>query len=167
MKKIVYSIVLILVITTQSCGIYSLSGGDVGAAKTMQISYFPNNASLVEPSLSQNFTLALQDKFLQQTNLTLVNNNADLTFEGEITQYRSVPIAATVDQTAAKTRLTISVKVQFYNTLEEEKNFDKSFSHFYDYNANDQLIGSVLEDAFTEIFERITQDIFNASVAQW
>ena len=166
-KKIIYILVFSSFILTQSCGIYSFSGGSVGKAQTIQIPVFPNNANLVEPSLSQKFTLALQDKFLQQTNLSLVNTTADLTFEGEITQYRTVPIAATADQTAAQSRLTIAVKVRFYNILEEDKNFDKSFSHFYDYNANDQLIGSKLEDAFEEIFERITQDIFNASVAQW
>lgn len=156
-----------LLVITQSCGIYSFSGGDVGNAKTIQVPYFPNNANLVEPSLSQKFTLALQDKFLQQTNLSLVNANADLTFEGEITQYRTVPIAATADQTAAKSRLTIAVKVRFYNVLDEEKNFDKSFTHFFDYIGTDILLGSKLDEAFEEIFERITQDIFNASVAQW
>lgn len=166
MKKIIYLIVLTIIF--QSCRVqYSFTGGSVGDAKTIQIPLFLNNAILVEPTLSSKFTLALQDKFLQQTNLSLVNANADLTFEGEITNYRSVPITATANQTAAQSRLTISVKVRFFNILEEDKNFDKSFTHFFDYNANDQLIGSVLEDAFDTIFERITQDIFNASVAQW
>jgi hypothetical protein len=164
-KKIIY--LLLISIITQSCGVYSFSGGDVGEAKTISVPFFPNNAALVEPTLSQKFTLALQDKFLQQTNLSLVNTNSDLTFEGEITQYRSVPIAATADQTASKSRLTITVKVRYFNILKEEDNFDKSFSHFFDYNQNEQLIGSTLDDAFEEIFERITQDIFNVSVAQW
>ena len=64
-------------------------------------------------------------------------------------------------------RLTISVKVRFYNNLNEDDNFEKTFSYYYDFDANQQLIGSTLDDAFTEIFERITQDIFNASVAKW
>ena len=167
MKKTIYILILILSLTNQSCGIYSFTGGSVGDAKTIQVPLFLNNAILVEPTLSSKFTLALQDKFLQQTNLSLVNANADLTFEGEITNYRSVPIAATANQTAAQNRLTISVKVRFFNILKEDNNFDKSFSHFYDYGANEQLIGSILDDAFDVIFERITQDIFNASVAQW
>ncbi|MCF6350519.1 MAG: LPS assembly lipoprotein LptE [Flavobacteriaceae bacterium] len=164
MKNFIYFLLLLI---TQSCGVYSFSGGDVGNAKTFQVSYFLNNANLVEPSLSQKFTLALQDMFLQQTNLNSVSNNADLTFEGEITQYRIMPIAATASQTAEQSRLTIAVKVRFYNVLEEEKNFDKSFTHFFDYNGSDILIGSKLDEAFKVIFERITQDIFNASVAQW
>lgn len=168
MKKIkTFVLFLLLILSIQSCGVYSFTGGNVGNAKTIQISYFPNNATLVEPNLSQQFTLALQDKFLQQTNLNLTNSNADLTFEGEITQYRIIPIAATATQTAAQNRLTIGIKVRFYNRLVEDDNFDKSFTHFFDYGADEQLIGGVLDKAFEEIFERITQDIFNASVAKW
>jgi len=165
MKKAIA--ILIISYILQGCGIYSFTGGNVGNAKTIRISYFPNNATLVEPSLSQQFTLALQDKFLQQTNLSLTNTSADLTFEGEITQYRIVPIAATANQTAALNRLTISVKVRFFNSLEEDDNFEQSFSHFSDFGSDEQLIGGVLDTAFEEIFERITQDIFNASVAKW
>jgi len=168
MKKIYFIISLFLVLLgLQSCGIYSFTGGSVGDAKTINIPFFPNNASFVEPSLSQQFQLALQDKFLQQTNLSLTNGNADLMFEGEITQYRITPIAATADQRASQTRLTIGVKVRFYNKLKEEDNYDKTFSHFFDYPADQQLIGGTLDEAYKEIFERITQDIFNEALAKW
>ncbi len=133
----------------------------------MQIDFFPNNARLIEPTLSQSFTLALQDRFLRQTNLSLINSGGDLHFEGEITQYRIVPIAATADQTAAQSRLTIAVRVRFYNRLVEEDNFEQTFSFYSDYDGNLQLTGSVLQDAYDEIFLRITQDIFNAAVAKW
>ncbi|HIP36509.1 MAG TPA: hypothetical protein EYG85_06610 [Crocinitomix sp.] len=165
MKKII--LFILIAYTFQSCGIYSFTGGSAGDAKTINIPFFPNNASFVEPSLSQEFQIALQDKFLQQTNLSLVKGVADLTFEGEISQYRIAPIAATANQRASQSRLTVGVKVRFYNTLKEEDNYDKTFTHFYDYDANSQLIGSVLEEAYKEIFERITQDIFNEALAKW
>ncbi|HIE44812.1 MAG TPA: hypothetical protein EYP87_01245, partial [Flavobacteriaceae bacterium] len=122
MKKII--LFILIAYTFQSCGIYSFTGGSVGDAKTINIAFFPNNASFVEPSLSQEFQIALQDKFLQQTNLSLVKGVADLTFEGEITQYRITPIAATANQRASQSRLTVGVKVRFYNTLKEEDNYD-------------------------------------------
>ncbi len=157
-----------LLIILTSCGIYSFTGGDTGKAKTIQIDFFPNNAALVEPLVSQTFTQDLQDLFLRQTNLELVNTgNADLFFEGEITGYNVTPTTATADQAAAQSRLTIVINVRFYNNLDESKNFEKRFSHFYDFGANRQLTGSLLESALDEIFERITQDIFNASVANW
>lgn len=166
-KLILLSILIIAAITLKSCGIYSFTGGDTGNAKTIQIDYFPNTATLVEPGLSQKFTEELQDLFLTQTNLSLVKANGDLQFEGEITGYRINPMTATADQTASQNRLTITINCRYYNREEENKNFEKSFSFYYDYAADSQLTGSILDDAFEEILERITQDIFNASVANW
>jgi len=166
MKIKTYLLLAFITITLASCGIYSFTGAKIDA-KTIQIDYFPNNANLVEPTLSQKLTVALQDLFLQQSNLNLVKNDGELQFEGEITDYTILPTAATAEQTAALNRLTVKVKVRFYNKLKEEDNFEKTFSHFYDYGANEQLIGSTLDDALSEIFDRITQDIFNASVAKW
>lgn len=167
MKKFIYLITVLMLFITLSCGVYSFTGGSTGEAKTIQVDYFPNSARLVEPTLSQSFTLALQDLFLRQTNLKLTDAGGDLHFEGEITQYRVTPIAATADQRAAQSRLTIAVRVRFYNRLIEEDNFEQTFSFYSDYDGNLQLTGSVLESAYDEIFERITQDIFNASVAKW
>ncbi len=167
MKKILLRFGFLLFLLPLGCGVYSFTGGSTGDAETVQIDYFPNMAVLVEPTLSQEFTLALQDRFLRQTNLKLTDTGGDLRFEGEITQYRIIPIAATADQTAAQNRLTIGVKVRYYNRLIEEDNFEQTFSFYSDYDGSLQLTGSVLESAYEEIFERITQDIFNAAVAKW
>jgi hypothetical protein len=168
MKKIYIVVLLLLSITVQSCWLYSFTGTNIQPdVKTIQIDYFPNNAILVEPSLSQTFTTDLQDLFLRQTNLDLVKSGGDLQFEGEITGYKINPMTATAAQTAAQNRLTITVNVRFFNNKFEDDNFEQSFSHYYDYDANVILSGSALEDAFSEIIERITQDIFNASVAKW
>ena len=168
MKKFSYAIIFLLLITTQSCGIYSFNSISLNSGEeTVQIDYFPNNAILVEPSLSQKFTQDFQDLFLKQTNLSLVKAGGDLQFEGEITGYKINPMTATAQQTAAQNRLTITVNVRFYNNKLEDDNFERTFSHYYDYDANAQLTGGILEDAFTEILERITQDVFNASVAKW
>ena len=166
MKNIII-VFAFLLLTMQSCGIYSFTGGSTGDAKTIQIDYFPNNAILVEPTLSQKFTDALRDLFTRQTNLNLTTAGGDLYFEGEITDYKVIPITATADQAAAQNRLTITVRVRFYNKLVEEDDFEKTFSFYSDFDANSQLIGGVLETALEEIFERLTQDIYNASVAKW
>ncbi|WP_428740708.1 LptE family protein [Tenacibaculum sp.] len=168
MKKTLYIVSLFIGLTTIiGCGAYSFTGGNTGNAKTIQVDFFPNQAPIVEPTLSQKFTQDLQDLFTRQTNLTLVNTGGDLHFSGEIVDYRITPMSATAQQTAAQNRLTISVNVNFVNALEEKDNFEKRFSFYYDYGANQQLTGSVLETALDEILERITQDIFNASVAKW
>jgi len=168
-KNITSRLILFLCISAMvSCGIYSFTGGNTGSAKTIQIDFFNNDANFVEPSLSQEFTVNLQDFFITQTNLNLVKSNGDLQFEGEITRYTpDTPVSANANQGASQTRLTIQINVRFYNKTDESKNFEQKFSHFFDYDADQTLQGSVLEDAYAEIFERINQNIFNASLANW
>ena len=161
---------LILVsITFNSCGTYSFTGADIdySTTKTFQVNYFKNDAPIVEPGIGRDFTLKLQDLLLNQTNLDLVNSNGDLIFEGEIIEYYIAPITATSEITAAQNRLTIIINVRFYNTKEELKDFDQRFRFYYDYPGSSQLVGSQKDEAINVIFERITQDIFNTSLANW
>ena len=170
MKKIKIVVALILVsLTFNSCGTYSFTGADIdySTTKTFQVNYFKNNAPIVETGIDRDFTIKLQDILLNQTNLDLVNSSGDLIFEGEIVEYYIAPITATSESTAAQNRLTISVNVRFYNTKEELKDFDQRFSFYYDYNGSTQLVGAQKDEAIDVIFERITQDIFNASLANW
>ncbi|WBX75982.1 LptE family protein [Tenacibaculum ovolyticum] len=168
MKKLFYNLIFITTtIIMIGCGAYSFTGGNTGKAKTIQVDFFQNQAPLIEPTLSQKFTQDLRDLFTRQTNLTLVNSSGDLHFSGEITDYRITPMSATANQTAAQNRLTITVNVVYENRLEEKDSFEKRFSFYHDYGATQQLTGGILDTALKEILERITQDIFNASVAKW
>jgi hypothetical protein len=97
----------------------------------------------------------------------LVKNGGDLTYEGEITDYRISPMTATADQQASQNRLKIRVNVRFTNKNKETDDFEKTFEFYYDYPATQQLTGSTLNSALKEIFDRITQDIFNESLAKW
>jgi len=171
-KRILLLTLLFTTLLLNSCGIYNFTGGNVGEAKTFQVNYFQNYAtqspgSTFEPGMDRDFTLALQDRILNQTSLDLINSgNADLLYEGEITEYRISPMSATSQQTASQNRLSIRVKVRFYNNTKEDADFEQSFSFFYDYPANSQL-SAVKSEAHEVIFERITQDIFNTSLADW
>jgi hypothetical protein len=168
MKTRHYIALFLTSILILGCGAYSFTGASVGPnTKTFQVNYFQNNAVLVEPGLDLLFTNTLIDLLQNQTNLTLVKSNGDLVYEGEITQYRISPTTATSANTAAQNRLTIGVKVHFYDKYDEEAEFDQSFTFFYDYAGSSELIGGVKDAAVAEIFERITQDIFNASLAKW
>lgn len=161
--------VLIITICTllNSCGAYNFTGTGKIEAASFQVNYFLNNADLVEPGIERTFTNKLQELIQNQTSLNLTNTNADLLYEGEITDYRISPMTATADQTAAQNRLYISVMVRFSNKKNPEDDFEKTFSHFYDFPANDQLVGGKLNTALDEIYDRITQDVFNASLAKW
>lgn len=158
---------LLFCLILSGCGIYNFTGTGQIDAETFQVNYFLNNAELVEPGIERTFTTQLQDLIQGQTSLNLTNTNADLVYEGEITQYRISPMTATAEQTAAQNRLYIAINVRFTNRKNPDDDFEKTFSHFYDYPANDQLIGPRLTSALEEIYERITQDVFNASLAKW
>lgn len=169
-RKLIFIFIFALIsISLTSCGVYSFTGADIdySKTKTFQVNYFQNVAQIVEPGISRTFTLDLQEILLNQTSLDLVNNNGDLLYEGEITEYYVAPITATSQTTAAQNRLTISVNVRFFNRNNEEKGFEQRFSFYKDLDGQSIPTGSTLDDILSEIFERITQDIFNKSLANW
>ena len=172
LKKLKNTLLLLLAtLSFSSCGIYNFTGGDVGAAKTFEVRLFQNYAtqspgSTFEPGLDRDFTRELQDLIQNQTSLDLVTSNGDLLYEGEITEFRISPMTATANQTAAQNRLSMGINVRFFNKTKEDVDFEQRFSFFYDYPANSSF-ASVKSAALKEIFERITQDIFNESLADW
>ena len=150
------------------CGTYSFTGISISPeTKTFQVNYFQNTSALIEPGIERDFTIALQDLILNQTNLGLVKSSGDILFEGEIVEYRISPTTSTSRNTAAQNRLTIGINVRFVNKNDEEADFEKRFSFFFDFEGSAQLIGSQKTTAIEEIFNRITQDVVNASLANW
>lgn len=150
------------------CGYYKFTGITVPAGtRTYQVNYFQNDAPLIEPGLERTFTNALADIIQNQTSLQLVTSGGDITYEGEITEYRISPTTATADNTAAQNRLTIGVRVRFYDKNNPDGDLNQQFSFFYDYPGTAQLVGAQKDAAIEEIFERITQDILNATLAKW
>ena len=159
-------LVLSLAFFGHSCGIYSFSGASIPAeAKTVSVDYFPNHAQLVNPMLSNNLTNALRDAMTNQTTLDMVESGGDLAFEGEITDYRTNPVAIT-GQTAAMNRLTITVKVRFSNRIDDSKDFEQSFSRYEDY-PSDQDLNSVQESLTATIIDQLVEDIFNKALVNW
>lgn len=167
MKKIYSLLALMSLFMLSGCGVYNFTGTGNIDAKTFQVNFFQNNADLIEPGIDRQFTLALQDLIMNQTNLNLVSESGDLVYEGEIIDYRITPMTATADQQAAQNRLTIRVNVRFINKKKEADDFEKTFEFYYDFPGNELPSGGILNTAITTIFERITQDIFNESLAKW
>lgn len=150
-----------------SCGVYSFTGASIPAgAKTMSIHYFPNKASIVDPTLSAVFTNALRDRFTSQTNLKMVENNGDINVEGEITGYKTTPVAIQGDQTAALNRLTITVNVRYTSKQDPSKDFETTFSQYRDYPSTKDF-NSVKAELIKEIVDDLTDNIFNKALANW
>lgn len=146
---------------------YSLNGAAIPPeAETVSVKYFDNVSSLAPPMLSQQFTEALRDKISGQTRLGLVTSGGDLSFEGKVTGYKTAPIALQSSDQASLNRLTITVSVSYVCAFDQSKNFDQSFSRFYDYDSSESL-ADVEEGLITLINEQLVQDIFNKALNNW
>jgi len=152
-----------------SCSMnYSFTGASIPPeVKTIRIEQFPNNAPLISPTLSQEMTDALRQKFQSQTSLIIVNQGGDLVIEGEIIEYNTRPSAIQSDDIAALNRLTISIRVTYTNTVDETQSFsDERFSRYEDYDSTQDLI-TVSETLIPIITEYLVEDVFNKTVVNW
>ena len=155
-----------------SCGIYSFTGASIPAGtETFQVNFFKiKQETALDLPLNRDWIRSLplhfKDRILNLTNLSLTNSNGDLVYEGEIVEFSITPMSATAEIKAAQNRLTMGVNLRYFNTKNEEDDFEKKYSFFYDFPANKQFY-DVQNNALDEIFERITQDIFNETLAKW
>lgn len=151
-----------------SCGIYSFTGTSIQPdVNSVTIPYFEYKALKVNPALSNQLTEALQEKFIRLTRLELVDEEGDLEVIGSVTGYDVKATAINASEQAAQNRLTVTVKVSFVNRKYPEENFDdKSFSAFADFDAMQQL-DAVEATLCEEIVEKLCEDIFNGTVANW
>lgn len=160
----------------EGCGVYSFTGTNIDYNKvsTISIRRFENLSPGGPPTITQTLTEGLRDIYQQNTRLSVLANDeeGDLQLEGEIVGYRTAPSTPqAADNTdgvdlASQTRLTITVRVAFVNTTNEEEDFERSFSFFADFD-NTETLNSVEDALIDEIFEQIILDIFNATVANW
>jgi len=160
--------VVLLTVTMNSCKIgYSFTGANISpAVKTFSVYYFPNRARLINPTLSQDFTEALKEKLQRQTSLNELAEDGDLIFEGQITGYEVRPMSIQKDDMAAQNRLTVTIRVKYTNAIDPDQSLDRSFSAFEDFDSFSTL--SDVEDSLVpEIITKITEDIFNATLANW
>jgi hypothetical protein len=159
---------LVFLLFTLSCSMkYSFTGASISPeVKTIHVGNFPNNAPLIDPTLSQIFTDALRDRFQSQTSLIIVNSDGDMDMTGEITDYNTRPAAIQSDDVAALNKLSISVKVKFVNIYDETQNFEQTFTRFEEY-PSDANLTEVSESLVPIIVEYLVEDIFNKAVVNW
>ena len=165
MKKLLLCIAVAL--AAVSCGIYSFTGTNIQPdVKTITIPLVEYKALRVNPSLSNQLTEALQDKFRKLTSLEQVDVDGDLELVCEVTGYDVKAVAVTAGEVAAQNRLTVTVKIEFSNRKYPEDDVSSSFSAYEDFDSSNSL--DAVEGSLCEtIVEKLVEDIFNATVAQW
>jgi len=167
MRALAKLFLLTVCLALTGCKIYSFTGTSIQAdVKTVTINYFEYKALRVNPSLSNDITEKMKDKFKKLTKLEEVDIDGDLELSGEITGYDVKATAVTADEVAAMNRLTITVKISFTNRLYPEDDCEKTFSAFADYDST-QSLDAVESSLCEEIVDKLCEDIFNGTVANW
>ena len=149
------------------CGIYSFTGSKPkDGLHTVSIDLFENNATIIVPTLAQDLTENLKDKFISQSNLQLLTYDGDLQFSGKIINYSVNPIAIQGNESAAQNRLTISLSVKYNCPKYPDDSWEQNFSQFADFSSNVNL-SEVEGELIKDIIDRLTTDIFNKSLSNW
>lgn len=164
-----YSLVVVMVSILLSCSVsYSFNGAsiDYTKVKTITISDFPIRANYVWGPMQTIFNNELKDIFANHTRLVQVKRNGDLKIEGEITQYNQRNKSVSSEGYSSLTELSMTVVVRFTNNVNHDEDFEESFTATASYDSR-QSLNSVQETLVTEMVEDITEQIFNATVANW
>ncbi len=159
-------ILSVLLLLSSGCW-YSFTGASISPdVRTFSVDYFPNRALQVQPTLSQQITEGLKDRFVSQTTLLMIEGKADLRFSGEILSYSVSPSAIQGNEQASYNRLTITIKVKFANAKDPKMNFETNFSRYADFQSS-QSFETIEQQLNQEIVLQLTEDIFNKAVVNW
>lgn len=160
--------IIFTALALSGCGIYSFTGTSIQSdVKSITIDFFEYRAPRVNPSLANDLTEGIKNQFRRLTKLEQLEMDGDLEISGAITGYDVVASAITADEVAAQNKLTVTVSVSFVNRKYPEDNFEnKSFSAYAEFPSTSTLDAEE-SGLCAEILEKIIDDIFNATVAQW
>ena len=147
-------------------GLAPITSIDYNKVKSISISEFPNRAEYVDAPLAIEFNQTLRDMFVQQTRLQVLDSGGDLDITGEITGYNQYNEAVDATGYASSVKVTLTVNVRYTNNTNHEEDFEQQFSAFQTYESN-QLLTDVQDELMTLMVKDITEQIFNATVANW
>lgn len=161
-------VVALLSIITACSVSYGLNGAsiDYTNTKSIQIADFPNRASYVWGPMASMFNNELKDQYANHTHLQQVKRKGDLVVEGEITQYSQRNKSTSAEGYSAQTELSMTVNVRFTNNVNHKEDFERQFTATQTYETT-QSLASVQEELVTQMCKDLTDQIFNATVANW
>ena len=164
MKNFLY---IPLLFTISSCGFYTFSGASISAEiKNIKIGYFINEAENFKVNLDRDITQKLTDFIIEQTDLSVNNNDYDIEINGKIISYNISPISISSNDFANQNRLSISVNIDFKNYINEKENYNQKFTRYVDYKS-DQNLEEIESELTDQILEEICIDIFNKTFVNW
>lgn len=168
-KKLRPTLIALLALLLTACTVsYSFNGAsiDYESTKTIQIDNFPIRSAYVWAPMQSIFQNKLTDVFASQTKLQQVKKNGDLQLSGEIIGFDQFNKGISSDGYSSQVQLKMTVNVRFVNNKKHDEDFERQFSATSQYDASQQLT-AVQEELVTQMVKDITDQIFNATVANW
>ncbi len=159
-------ILLTLVLSSATCSVTLDNKSIDPEIRTFYVKNFSVVASNAPVTLGEEFAEDLRQKVISETRLTYTDTNPDIEFEGRMTGFDIRPVAVQQGETSQFNELKITINVDYINNRDEEKNWNRPFSFFVNYDAESNLL-DVQEDLLDEIFERLIQDIFQEAFQSW
>ncbi|NND08061.1 MAG: hypothetical protein HKN87_16905 [Saprospiraceae bacterium] len=150
-----------------SSGCYSFKGISIPAdAQTFYVTDLENRIPTAPSDLGQQFSEALKQKFINESRLNFSDLNPDIEFSGEISRFSVTSVAPQPGESIAFNRLEISVRMKYDYALDEENNWENTFTFFQDYSREQNLL-DIQDGLITVIFTQLTEDIFNKAFTNW
>ena len=166
LTKFIFVNILIISLLS-SCSFYSFKGINIDESiSTFYIKPYDNTALIVVPTLSQTFAERLKERIRRDTRLKFSDKNPNIEFVGTIVGYDISSEAPLSDGSSAFNRLTIRIKMEYINNLNEKENWSEEFSFFENFASNTNL-NSVQNDIIKRISIKINEDIFNRAFGNW
>ena len=139
---------------------------DYSKVKTIRIADFPNRSTYIWGPMAPMFNNQLKDAFANHTKLQQVKRGGDLVIDGQITQYSQRNKSVSAEGYSAQTELSMTVNVRFVNNTNHSEDFEKQFTATSTYETTKSL-NAVQEELVTQMVKDLTDQIFNATVANW
>ena len=168
-RPLIWGVTAICLLLLAACSVsYKFNGASIDYSKvhTIQIADFPIRSTYVWGPMGPMFNNQLKDVFANHTRLQQVKRNGDMKIEGEITQYQQRNKSVSSEGYSAQTELSITVNVRFTNNTNHSQDFERQFTATSSYETVRRL-NSVQEELVTQMVKDLTDQIFNATVANW
>lgn len=169
MNRTRLAFIILTMLLISACTIsYRFNGAsiDYTTTKTIQIDNFPIRSAYVWGPMQSIFQNRLTDIFANQTKLRQVKKNGDLQLAGEIVAFDQYNKGISSDGYSSLVQLKMTVNVRFVNNKKHSEDFERQFTATSEYDASQQLT-AVQEELVTQMVKDITDQIFNATVANW
>lgn len=149
------------------CDVYSFTGASIDPAlRTVAVENVRNTSGNGPGTVGETLTETLKQKMITATNLRSVDRDGDVTFSGEILQYRYSIQAPSGNQSSDLQRITMEVRVRMNDRVNPDESWEQTFTQFIDYPVETDL--ATAEEGFVqELSDLLVEDIFNKAFVKW